>query len=206
MKTTKNDKNTITDELFAFFGRNGFRTIIIHIVELYGGWILRSLPGPEGIFLRGFFYRLLCQGTGTNLLLYPNCYIIFSHRITLGKRVAINVGTYLDGRGQIEIGDHVMIGPGCVLSSCEHGFAQVDIPMWQQPIVYDKITIQNDVWIGGNVCVKSGVTIHEGSVIAAGSVVTKDVPPYSIVGGVPAKIIRSRNSPFPALHQTQPES
>lgn len=180
-------------EFAAFLKRNNVRAIAIHVIELYGGWVLRSFPGPEGIWLRGVFYRALSKGSAKNLLIYPNGYIIFSHRITFGERVAINVGTYLDGRGEIDIGDHVMIGPGCILSSCEHGFARVDIPMYQQPITYAKITIKNDVWIGGNVCIKSGVTIHEGAIIGAGSVVTKDVPAYSIMGGVPAKLIRSRH-------------
>lgn len=180
-------------EFVAFLKRNNVRAIVVHVIELYGGWVLRSLPGPEGIWLRGAFYRSLSKGSGKNLLIYPNGYVIFSHRITFGERVAINVGTYLDGRGEIDIGDHVMIGPGCILSSCEHGFAQVDVPMYQQPITYAKITIKSDVWIGGNVCIKGGVTIHEGAIIGAGSVVTKDVPAYSIMGGVPAKFIRSRH-------------
>ncbi len=130
-------------EFVAFFKRNDLRAIITHLTELYGGWLLRSLPGPEGLWLRGMFYRLLCRGTGTNLLIYPGCYIIFSHRITLGRRVAFNVNTYMDGRGEIEIGDYSMIGPDCVLSSCEHGFAKLDVPMCQQPITYAKIKRAN---------------------------------------------------------------
>lgn len=179
-------------ELVAFVKRNGALAILTHVIELYGGWLLRSLPGPEGMWLRAMFYRLLFKRGGKNLLLYPGCYLIFSRRIEAGKRVAINVGTYMDGRGGIVIGDNVMIGPHCILSSCEHGFGRLDVPMCRQPITYANIVIEDDVWIGGNVCVKSGVTIRRGSIVAAGSVVTHDVPPYSIVGGVPAKIIRSR--------------
>ena len=111
----------------------------------------------------------------------------------MGSRVAINSNCYLDGRGGLEIGDHVMIGPNCVISSCEHGFALRDTPMFLQPITYAKIVIGNDVWIGGNVCIKSGVTIGDGCIVGAGSVVTKNVLPFSIIGGAPAKIIRTRN-------------
>lgn len=138
-------------EFYSFFQRNGLKTIAIHLIELYGGWLFQSLPGPEGIILRGLLYRFLCRKAGGRLLIYPRCHIIFSHKITLGERVAINVGAYLDGRGDIVIGDHVMIGPGSVLSSCEHGFSQLDVPMDQQPITYAKITIANNVWIGANV-------------------------------------------------------
>jgi maltose O-acetyltransferase len=182
----------IGGELTGFVKRNGVGTIVVHAVELYFGWLFRSLPGPEGIWLRAMFYKLLFKHAGPKLLIYPGCYIIFSHRITAGKRVAINVGTYLDGRGGIVFGDNVMIGPRCVLSSCEHGFARTDVPMCQQPIAYAPITIEDDVLIGGNVCIKGSVTIHRGSIVGAGSVVTHDVPPYAVVGGVPARIIRNR--------------
>lgn len=179
-------------EFIRFIYRNGYATTLSHLVELYGGWLLRSLPGPEGILLRGCFFRLLSKSSGPNLLIYPKVYMIFTRRISFGKRISVNVGTYLDGRGGIELGNYVMIGPGCVLSSCEHGFAELEKPMYEQPIKYAKIIIKDNVWIGGNVCVKGGVTIHEGSIVGAGSVVTHDVPPYSIVGGVPARLIRSR--------------
>lgn len=194
MTPTDTGPKNILGELTAFVRRNGFRANLIHLIELYGGWLLRMLPGPEGILLRALFYRTLFKNAGSKLLIYPGCYIIFSHRITVGSRVAINVGTYLDGRGEIAIGNNVMIGPGCVLSSCEHGFERLDVPMDVQPIRYAKIVIHDDVWIGGNVCIKSGVTIHQGSIVAAGAVVTKDVPPYSIVGGVPATLIRNRKN------------
>jgi len=185
---------SIVKEAVGLIQRNGIRAILSHAIEAYLGWILRYLPGPEGIVSRSLLYRALFKKAGKDLFIYPNVYIIFSRKISVGKRVAINVNTYLDGRGEIVIGDNVMIGPGCIMSSCEHGYENTDVPMHQQPIRYGKIEIGDDVWLGGNVCVKSGVTIHRGSVVAAGSVVTKDVPEYSIVGGVPAKIISSRKS------------
>lgn len=185
-------------EVQGFFQRNGWRQVLHYLAETYVGGILRFLPGPEGIICRGLFYRWMFASAAAGLYIYPHVHIIFSNKIKTGQRVAINVGSYLDGRGGIEIGDHVMIGPNCMMSSCEHGIDRWDVPMSQQPIKYGKITIEDDVWLGGNVCVKSGVTIGRGSVVAAGAVVTKNVPEFSIVGGVPAKVIRDRRVPLNA--------
>ena len=181
-------------EIMDFIRRNGIKAVFLHMVEIYIGAILRIFPGGEGLFLRSIFYKMLFKSCGGNLLVYPSVYIIFSHRISVGKRVAFNVGTYLDGRGGITIGDHVLVGPNCILASCEHGYKRTDIPMSQQEIKYASITVGNDVWIGGNCVIKSGVTIHVGSLIAAGTVVTKDVPAYAIFGGVPGQVIGSRKT------------
>jgi acetyltransferase-like isoleucine patch superfamily enzyme len=182
-------------EIVDFISRNGIKTVLVHIVELYGGALLRWLPGIEGLLLRGLFYRLLFRKCGKNLLIYPHVYIIFSHRISAGQRLAINVGTYIDAGGEVEFGDYVLIGPNCVISSRDHSFNTTEQPMCFQPVQYAKIKIEDDVWLGANVFVRSGVTIGKGSVIAAGTVVSANVPPYSIFGGVPGKVIRNRNDP-----------
>ena len=179
-------------ELFAFIKRNGFKSIFIHLFELYIGGLLKLMPGVGGLIFRGVFYRMIFSSAGKKLIIYPNVHIIFSHKISVGKRVAINVGTYIDGRGGITMGDNILIGPNCVLSSTGHGTESTIIPMSEQPVQYGHIKIGNDVWIGANVFVKMGVTIHDGCVLAAGSVVTTDVPPYSVYGGVPAKLISQR--------------
>ena len=85
-----------------------------------------------------------------------------------------------------------MIGPYCLFASVKHGFEDWEKPMIFQPVSEAPITIENDVWIGAKVTVIGGVTIGNGAIVAAGSVVTKDVKPYAIVGGVPAKVIRYR--------------
>ena len=181
-------------EFLAFLKRNGLGNTIIHLLELYIGFILRVLPGPEGFYLRSFFYRLLFKKCGKNLILYPGVYIAFSNNVSVGTRVAINRGVYIDGRGGIQMGDFVLIGPNCVFSSCDHGHARSDIPMYPQPVGLGCIIIGDDVWIGANVTVTKGITIGDGCIIAANSVVTKDVPPNSIWGGVPAKHISSRKN------------
>lgn len=180
-------------EIADFVSRNGIRAVLAHLVEIYGGALLRWLPGVEGLLLRGAFYRLLFRKCGANLLVYPHVYIIFSQRIKAGKRLAINVGTYIDGGGEIEFGDHVMIGPNCVISSRDHSFESTAQPMCFQPVQYAKIKIEDDVWLGANVFVRKGTTIGKGSVIAAGAVVSSDVPPYSIFGGNPGRVLRNRN-------------
>ena len=92
----------------------------------------------------------------------------------------------------IEIGDDVMIGPNTVLRSSDHGFDSTQVPMNQQPHQPGIIRISEDVWLGANVTVVGNVSIGRGVVVGAGSVVTKDVPEFQIVAGVPAKLIRSR--------------
>jgi acetyltransferase-like isoleucine patch superfamily enzyme len=180
-------------EITAFIRRNGIINIFFHAIEIYIGALLRIFPGPEGLVFRQLFYKLMFKRCGAGLLLYPSVYIIFSRHIAAGKRVAVNVNTYLDGRGGITIGDHVLIGPNCVISSCEHTFGDLQVPIFEQPVKYAPITIGNDVWIGANVFIKCGVTIGNGSVIAAGTVVIKDVPAGCVYGGVPGRVLKYRD-------------
>lgn len=95
--------------------------------------------------------------------------------------------TILDIR-EVHIGNHVMIGPGTLITTVTH---PLDYRRRREYIALAQpVTIEDDVWIGGNVTVLPGVTIGQGSVVAAGAVVTQDVPPRTLVGGVPAKVIR----------------
>jgi len=84
------------------------------------------------------------------------------------------------------------MGPDVKIYSRNHQYDRLDIPIQQQGKNYYKTTIANDVWIGANVIITAGCTIGNHVIIAAGAVVTKDVPDYAIVGGVPAKTIGTR--------------
>jgi acetyltransferase-like isoleucine patch superfamily enzyme len=86
-----------------------------------------------------------------------------------------------------------MIAPHCALMPYQHSYADLDQPMWQQPLTSrGDIVLEDDVWLGVNAVVLDGVKIGQGAIVGAGAVVTRDVPPFAIVGGVPARIIGSR--------------
>lgn len=112
--------------------------------------------------------------------------------LKIGNNVGINHYCFIGVRGDIEIGNDVIFGPRVNIFSENHNYDRTDIAIKHQGVTKDKTIIGNDVWIGANVSIMSGVTIGNGCIIAAGAVVTKDIPSYSIVGGVPAKIIKNR--------------
>ncbi|MEO2072882.1 MAG: acyltransferase [Zunongwangia sp.] len=92
------------------------------------------------------------------------------------------------------IGNYVIMGPGVKIYTKNHGFSNLNVPIALQPIKKKEVYIGNDVWLGANVIITPGVKIGNHVVIAAGSVVTKDVPDYSIYGGVPARLIKNRRT------------
>ena len=112
--------------------------------------------------------------------------------IVIGDNSGIGVNCKV--RGPLQIGDNVMMGPEVVILTSTHNIDRVDIPMINQGSTIKPVVIGNDVWIGTRVIIMPGVKIGNGVVIGAGAVVTKDVPDYAIVGGVPAKVIKYRNS------------
>jgi acetyltransferase-like isoleucine patch superfamily enzyme len=106
---------------------------------------------------------------------------------------AVIVGYGPDGK--ITIGDYVRIAPGVMMFAANHNFDDLSQPIHSQGLAPAPITIEDDVWIASQVILTAGVTVGTGSVIGAGSVVTKDIPPYSVAAGSPAKVIKSRKSP-----------
>lgn len=94
--------------------------------------------------------------------------------------------------GKIVIGNDCSIAPNCVLRASNHTFTSIEIPIREQGHTYGEIVVEDDVWIASNCVVTANTRIGKGSIIGAGSVVTKNVEPYSIMGGVPAKLIKKR--------------
>lgn len=112
--------------------------------------------------------------------------------LTLGHRTAIGVNSYIGCSGFIDIGDDVIIGPHFTVIAENHIFSELDKNIKEQGVTRGDVKIENNVWVGCNVTILTGVTIGSGSVVAAGAVVTKSFPQNSIIGGVPAKLIKRR--------------
>lgn len=112
--------------------------------------------------------------------------------ITFGNDVIVNVGSYLSGEGGLEIGDEVLIGSHVHILSAGHVIDGADASIWRNPINYGKISIGRGAWIAAGATILQGVTVGEGAVVGAGAVVTRSVPPYAIVAGNPARLIRYR--------------
>lgn len=133
--------------------------------------------------------RIMSELTGQQLdsafRLFPPFYTDFGRNIHIGKNVFINSCCHFQDQGGIYIGDDVLIGHNVVLATIDH-----DLDPYDRQNHYAPIRIGNRVWIGSSTVITKGVTIGDGAVIAAGAVVTKDVEPNTVVGGVPAKLIR----------------
>ncbi|AHG88392.1 transferase hexapeptide repeat containing protein [Gemmatirosa kalamazoonensis] len=119
--------------------------------------------------------------------------------MTLGDRVAVGAGAFLGAQGGITIGDDVIMGPGVRIFSENHRTDDVDRPIRAQGVRRAAVTIGRDCWLGAGATVLAGVSVGEGSVVAAGAVVTRDVPPYSVVAGVPARVVRARRPDVASL-------
>lgn len=130
--------------------------------------------------------KLIGKNVDPSFRLFPPFYTDFGKNITIGRDVFINSGCHFQDQGGIEIGDGALIGHNVVLATIDHDLD----PAQNRKNHYAPIRIGAHVWIGSNATILSGVSIGEWSVIAAGAVVTRDVPPNVVVGGVPARIIK----------------
>jgi acetyltransferase-like isoleucine patch superfamily enzyme len=108
--------------------------------------------------------------------------------LKIGNRSLIGIGSIVIG--PVVIGDDVFLAQHVVVSALNHGYEDISVPISKQKISTQDILIESEVWIGANAVITAGVTIGKHSVVAAGSVVTKDVPPFSIVGGNPARLLK----------------
>ncbi|GEL74203.1 acyltransferase [Myxococcus virescens] len=133
---------------------------------------------------------------GRTISIGPGCSIaadVFLHGpVTLGPRVSINARASLDGGAAgIRIGEGTRIATGATLYGFDHGIAP-DRPVREQPVTSRGLVIGADVWVGANAGITDGVTVGDHAVVAMGAVVTRDVPAWAIVAGVPARVVGDR--------------
>lgn len=182
-------------------------------MEFFLGWC----PGSTGVYLRQAYWRCRFKSCGARLRIGVGVQIFGPENIsvgddfvaadfavlaaekgvlTIGSRVGIGKNTSLGASlgGDIRLGDDILIAHNCTLRASDHEFARTDVPICTQGHRGGVIQLSSDVWIGANAVVTSNVRIGSGVVVAAGAVVTRDVESFSIVGGVPAKMIGSRKS------------
>ena len=136
--------------------------------------------------LRALFSQLTGERVDESFGLFPPFYTDCGKNIHVGKRVFINMGCKFQDQGGIYIGDGTLIGHNVVLATLNHAKSPKD----RSSMIPAPIRIGKNVWIGSNATVLPGVTIGDGAIVAAGAVVAKDVPENTIVGGVPAAVMR----------------
>jgi galactoside O-acetyltransferase len=159
------------------------------LVEWYRSF-LSSIPGETGCKLRN---RLYGYDAGRGCRVLKGVTIYFPERLKLGRNVGISPLTQFNAAGGIEIGDDTLIGPGCTLWSVNHRFADSGVPIRLQGYDAQKIVIGRDCWIAARAIVLPGVRIGAGTVVAAGAVVNRSCEPGSILAGVPAKVVGTRD-------------
>jgi galactoside O-acetyltransferase len=114
-------------------------------------------------------------------------------KITLGDNVFLGDFTSVNANdAEIRIGSNTAIGPMCLIQGANHAFDRMDIPIVEQGHAPSTVVIEDNVWIGAHAVILPGTRIHSGAVIAAGAVVSRNVPADTVVGGVPARVLRKR--------------
>lgn len=149
---------------------------------------INRLTFNEADKVRALFGELIEQPVDETFLLIPPLYATGGPNIRIGRNVFINQNCTIYDLGGIEIGDDVMIGPNVSLITSGH---PIEPSRRRDGVTAARIRIERNVWIAANVTIIGGVTVGENSVAAAGSVVTKDVPMNTLVGGNPARVLRS---------------
>jgi len=139
--------------------------------------------------IRACLVRGFVDYCGNNVNIQPKA--VIARRVKIGDFSGVGKASLI--QGNVTIGEHVMMGPEVYIYTQNHCFDNIDIPMDSQSFCEEKsVEIEDDVWIGSRVTILPGVTVGKGSVIGASAVVTKDVPPYSVVAGNPAKVVKTR--------------
>lgn len=170
--------------LLSFTKSSLYAILRTFILESFTNTIVSHIPIWK---VRRLIFQYLHARIDKSSFIHRNCYIMDIHRLTIGKDSHINRNCTLDSRGGLTIGNSVSISHGVMLMTGSH-----DYNSRKFSVNYHPITIGDYAWIGCGAIVLQNVSIGKGAVVAAGAVVSKDVQPYTIVGGIPAKVIGHR--------------
>ena len=157
--------------------------------KLTAQWLPISQRSQLAKKMRGFFGKRIVTSFGTNVNIERNA--VFTPELEIGNNSGIGIDCEV--YGPVTIGDNVMMGPEVVIYTSGHKYDRIDMPMIEQGSSEAKpVKIGSDVWIGRRAIIMPGVTIGSGAIIGAGAVVTKNIEPYMVAVGVPAKVVKSR--------------
>lgn len=158
-------------------------------------WFVAGVPGTLGKKLRYRVLRRYLQKLGPHTLFLSGIIITNPEKVSIGAHCNFAFNAFITGAGGVTIGDWVGFGPDVKVWSVNHRFDDPDKPWQLQGWEQKPVTIEDDVWLGANVFIMPGVTIGKGAIVSAGSVVSKSMPPYSIVVGNPARVVGWRKQP-----------
>lgn len=145
------------------------------------------------IFLKQVLLRMMGAKFGKRVVIYPGVWISPGRNLVVMDDVDLAKDVLITTTGGVTIGARTLIGYRTQIISSNHSIPPIGEPFPISGDVHASVSIDDDVWIGANCVITPGVSIGKGAVVAAGSVVTKDVLPNAIVGGVPAKLIKMRS-------------
>lgn len=155
--------------------------------------VIRGHDNYLSMFIRFICLKNCAKACGENVGIFSNVYLLNMDNLEVGSNVSIHPLCYIDASGGIQIGNDVSIAHGCSILSAEHIFTNLQQNIKDQGNEFRKTVIENDVWIGAGCKILAGSYIENGSIIAAGAVVKNRVKSNTIVGGIPARLIRERN-------------
>ena len=179
-----------------------YRSFILFFVRLFSVFpnkflnklliFFRGTKGNKGLVIRYILLKCLAKSIGENVSVHPGVYLFSPEGLSIGNNVSIQPMCYIDASGEIEIGNDVSIAHGVTLLSTSHSYSDLNLVIKDQELIKKKTVINSNVWLGAKATILCGVTIETGSIVGAGAVVCTDIRMNSVVGGVPAKLIKKR--------------
>ena len=177
----------------------GHNVRIHHAYQIRAG---RSLILEDGVYIDALSRQGVHFGNNVTIAKYAIIQVTgvaqnLGAGLRLGNHVGLGAFNFIGAQGGVSIGDNVICGPRVSFHAENHVYSDPDTPIRLQGVTRRGIVVEDDCWIGAGAMVLDGVRIGKGTVVAAGAIVTRDVPPYSVVAGVPARVIKSRRPEQP---------